>query len=48
MTGSLRSWWSFLTSRTKPDTQQETRVIAERIQTKLTELWPEAMKALMQ
>ena len=48
MTGNLRSWWSFLSSRTKPDTQVETRVVAERIQTKLTELWPEAMKALMQ
>jgi len=46
MTGNLRSWWSFLSSRLKEDTQFETRVVAQRIKDKLTNLWPESMNAL--
>lgn len=47
MTGNLRSWWSFLTSRLKEDTQYETQVVAQRIEQKLCALWPESMKALL-
>jgi thymidylate synthase (FAD) len=46
MTGNLRSWWSFLSSRLKEDTQFETRVVAQRVKDKLTNLWPESMNAL--
>lgn len=46
MTGNLRSWWSFLSSRLKDDTQYETRVVAGRIRDALFDLWPESMKAL--
>lgn len=47
MTGNLRSWWSFLTSRLKEDTQYETRVVAQRIEKQLRELWPVSMSALI-
>ena len=47
MTGNLRSWWSFLSSRQKEDTQYETRVVADRIADKLRTLWPESMNALL-
>ena len=47
MTGNLRSFWSFLSSRLKEDTQLETRVVARRIDEKLRDLWPEAMYALL-
>lgn len=46
MTGNLRSWWSFLTSRLKDDTQYETRVIAQKMKGHLDRLWPEAMGVL--
>jgi len=46
MTGNLRSWWSFLTSRLKDDTQYETRVIAQKMKDHLDRLWPEAMGVL--
>jgi thymidylate synthase (FAD) len=46
MTGNLRSWWSFLTSRLKDDTQYETRVIAQKMKDHLDSLWPEAMGVL--
>lgn len=47
MTGNLRSWWSFLTSRLKDDTQYETRVIAQKMKDHLDRLWPEAMGVLL-
>jgi thymidylate synthase (FAD) len=46
MTGNLRSFWSFLSSRLKPDTQLETRVVAQRIEKELRSLWPESTSAL--
>lgn len=46
MTGNLRSWWSFLSSRLKDDTQYETRVIAQKMKDHLERLWPEAMGVL--
>ena len=46
MTGNLRSWWSFLNSRLKGDTQYETRVIAQKMKDHLDRLWPEAMGVL--
>ena len=47
MTGNMRSWWSFLSSRLKEDTQYETRVVAEKIKEQLTGLWPDAMNTLL-
>lgn len=47
MSGNLRSWWSFLSSRLKEDTQYETRVVAEKIEKELRNLWPESVKALL-
>ena len=47
MTGNLRSWWSFLNSRLKDDTQYETRVIAQKMKDHLDRLWPEAMGVLL-
>ncbi len=47
MTGNIRSWWSFLTSRLKDDTQYETRVIAQKMKDHLDSLWPEAMGVLL-
>lgn len=46
MTGNIRSWWSFLSSRLKDDTQYETRVIAQKMKDHLDRLWPEAMGVL--
>jgi thymidylate synthase (FAD) len=46
MTGNIRSWWSFLSSRLKDDTQYETRVIAQKMKDHLDSLWPEAMGVL--
>lgn len=47
MSGNLRSWWSFLSSRLKEDTQWETRLVAQRIEKKLREIWPESLNALL-
>lgn len=46
VSGNLRSYWSFLTARCAPDTQKETRIVAERIKEQLVALWPESMGAL--
>ena len=45
--GTLRNWVHFLTLRQDPTAQYEIRVIADRIATKLRELWPEAMGVLL-
>ena len=46
--GTLRDWCGFLTLRTtKEGVQEETKYVAEKIQEQLTDLWPEAMNALM-
>jgi thymidylate synthase (FAD) len=47
MTANLRNWAHFLRLRLDSHTQFETRVIAQRIETHLRNLWPDAMNALI-
>jgi thymidylate synthase (FAD) len=47
MTGNLRNWCHFLKLRLDEHAQYEVRVVAERIEQKLRELWPNSMGALM-
>jgi thymidylate synthase (FAD) len=47
MTGNLRNWCHFLKLRLDEHAQYEVRVVAERIEQKLRELWPNAIGALM-
>lgn len=45
--GTLRNWIGFLELRISENVQEETRVIAQRIEKQLRELWPESMNALL-
>lgn len=48
MGGSLRNWIHFLKLRLDEYAQYEVRVVAERIEKELRNLWPEAVEALME
>ena len=47
MTGNLRNWAHFLELRLDAHAQAEVRVVAEKIEASLRQLWPEAMQALL-
>lgn len=47
MSGNLRNWAHFITLRTESHAQEEVRVVAERIENKLRELWPTAAGVLL-
>lgn len=47
MGGNLRNWVHFLKLRLDDHAQYEVRVIAQRIEKQLRELWPVSMEALM-
>jgi thymidylate synthase (FAD) len=47
MSGNLRAWVHFIKLRRDAHAQKEVQVIAERIETKLRDLWPNSMEALM-
>jgi thymidylate synthase (FAD) len=44
--GSLHAFAKMCSLRLKPDTQYETRLVAEQIEDKMTELFPESWTAL--
>lgn len=46
--GTLRNWAGFIELRSSENVQEETRVIAERIEKALKELWPNATEYLFQ